>query len=181
MVYSPREDSRLLEETVQEHAFGSVLDLGTGSGIQGMAAARNPRVESVLCVDVDLEALEAAQNNARAAGIAKARFLLSDLFSAITGQFDCIAFNPPYLPANPDECVNDSALESGEDGRLLTERFLREFPAFLKPDGIVLLLQSTVSDDGATKRSLEASGFHVEKIASQKFFFEELFVLKAMK
>jgi len=49
----------------------------------------------------------------------------------------------------------------------------------LNPGGVVLLLQSSASDSGETQKSLEGQGFTVEKAASERFFFEELFVLRA--
>jgi len=179
MVYSPREDSLLLEECVKRYACGSFLDLGTGSGIQGIAAAKKKEVAAVVCADVDAEALAVAKQNAEREGVAgKMSFVQSDLFSAVPEKFDCIAFNPPYLPED-DEQVGDIAFESGESGRVLTERFLAEFQGHLNPGGVVLLLQSSASDSGETQKSLEGQGFTVEKAASERFFFEELFVLRA--
>ena len=182
-VYEPREDSFLLEKAVAAYAFGRVLDLGTGSGIQAIAAAAKPEVSSAVAVDVNPEALRQAQANAFVQGVEKKIvFKQSDLFEAIASEkFDTIAFNPPYLPVSEEENVGDIALESGESGRELTERFLREFEAHFNPRGIVLLLQSSVSGWEKTKKSLEAKGFAVEIAGREKFFFEEIVVLKAQK
>ena len=182
-VYEPREDSFLLEKAVQQYAFGLVLDLGTGSGIQAIAAAKSPRVEKVIAADISPQALEVAKENAANQGVEnKITFLESDLFSAIANEkFDTIVSNPPYLPANEEERVDDVALESGESGRDFTERLSQEFEAHLKPNGIMLLLQSTVSNWEQTKASLEENGFSVEITGRKKFFFEQLVVLKAAK
>ena len=51
-VYEPREDSNLLEKYVRQYAKGKVLDIGTGSGIQAIAAAQNKKVSSVLATDI---------------------------------------------------------------------------------------------------------------------------------
>ena len=51
MVYEPNEDSYLLVEFVKRFAKGKVLDMGTGSGIQAMAAAESKNTDSVLAVD----------------------------------------------------------------------------------------------------------------------------------
>ncbi len=182
-VYEPREDSFLLEKAIAQHAFGRVLDIGTGSGIQAIAAAAKPEVSAVVAVDINLQALKQAQANAFTEGVGKKTvFRQSDLFSALAGEkFDTIAFNPPYLPATPEETVGDVALESGESGRELTEKFLSEFETHLNPGGIVLLLQSSVSGWEKTKEGLEAKGFAVETVGRERFFFEEIVVLKARR
>ena len=56
MIYEPQEDSYLLEKYVKQHAFGKVLDIGSGSGIQALAAL--PTAEQVTAVDIDDETLE---------------------------------------------------------------------------------------------------------------------------
>jgi len=123
-VYSPREDSFLLEKAVKENAFGTVLDLGTGSGIQAITAAKNPKVEKVVAADINPAALKTAKENALAQCVSeKIRFAKSDLFSALGEEkFDCILFNPPYLPVSEDENAGDIALESGESGREVSRR-----------------------------------------------------------
>ncbi len=185
-VYEPREDSFLLEKAVGENAFGRVLDLGTGSGIQAIAAARKPEVTGVIAVDVNPKALAKAEENAAKEGevvLRKIKFVESDLFSELGEEkFDTIAFNPPYLPASegPDgEKTGDMALESGESGRELTDRFLGEFEKHLQPGGILLLLQSSVSGWKETREILGKKGFSVSVEGSRRFFFEEIVVLKA--
>ena len=54
-IYEPRADSTLLERYVRQYAKGSVLDMGTGSGIQAIAAAHNSKVISVLALDTQKE------------------------------------------------------------------------------------------------------------------------------
>ncbi|MEM4255242.1 MAG: methyltransferase [Candidatus Norongarragalinales archaeon] len=180
-VYEPREDSWLLEKAIAAYAFGRVLDLGTGSGIQAIAAARKKEVGSVVATDINPNALKQAKANAATSGVAeKIVFIKSDLFENIQGKFDTIAFNPPYLPED-EEKVGDVALESGESGRKLTEKFLNEFERHLNPKGVVLLLQSSASGWKETKQALEEKSFAVETVGRDKFFFEEIVVLKAQR
>ena len=181
-VYIPREDSLLLEHAVERFAFGRLLDVGTGSGIQAIAAARKSEVSSVVAVDINPEALKLAESNAATAGVAnKISFKRSDLFSAISREkFDTIAFNPPYLPED-EEKVGDVALESGKSGREITDSFLAEFEKHLTQAGVLLLLQSTTCDWKKTRRILEKKGFRVEIAGRERFFFEEIVVLKAMR
>ena len=71
-VYEPQEDSELLEKEVRKFARGIVLDIGTGSGVQAIAAAENANAEKpghvdyVIAVDINEEALEKAERKARA-------------------------------------------------------------------------------------------------------------------
>jgi len=155
--------------------------MGAGSGIQGIAAAKKKEVTGVTCADVDGAALAVARKNAEKEGVAsKISFIVSDLFGNIDDIFDCIAFNPPYLPGRTGK-EGAAALDGGSDGREVTERFLRAFLPHLADGGILLLLQSTLSDSGETEKYLAAHGFTAEKVASRKFFFEEIFVLKAVR
>lgn len=167
MVYQPREDSFLLEQAVRKHAKGRVLDVGTGSGIQAIAA-KSKGLEVLAC-DID----PAAVSEARAKGINAVR---SDLFENITGKFSTIIFNPPYLPnAEP----RDKALDGGPTGLELTERFLRDVKSYLSPNGQILFVQSSITGINRTKQLLLELGYKFEIIASTRIFFEELVVFRA--
>ncbi len=177
MAYRPREDSFLLQNTVERFAFGDCLDMGAGSGIQGITAAKKREVVRVVCADKSRDALSVAKQNAEREGVAnKIVFIESDLFSNIEEEFDCIAFNPPYLPG---ERFDD--LDGGPTGREVTDCFLNAFNAHLKQGGCLLLLQSSASDRGETLKKLESLGYSTEKAAGKRVFFEELFVLHAVK
>ena len=96
MNYEPREDSELLAKYVKKFAFGNVLDMGTGSGIQAITAAKKKSVKSVVAADIQEEVIENNKNNIKNK---KIKFIVSDLFSNIKNKkFDTIIFNPPYLP-----------------------------------------------------------------------------------
>ncbi len=168
MVYNPMEDSFLLEKAVKQWARGKVLDIGTGSAIQALAAKGLGL--DVLAVDIDPEAVEAA----RARGI---RAIKSDLFSQVTGRFDTIIFNPPYLP----DCKEAPhiALDGGPTGREVLDRFLKQCPEHLAPGGQVLFVQSTITGIGATEQKLASLGMGYEIAESQKIPWEQLVVYRA--
>ncbi|MFH1199501.1 MAG: HemK2/MTQ2 family protein methyltransferase, partial [Candidatus Micrarchaeota archaeon] len=101
-----------------------------------------------------------------------------------TEQFDTIAFNPPYLPTSPSERVAgslNSALDGGRTGRNVTNRFLRAFSSHLKPRGTLLLVDSSLADYHKSVRFLQSRGFSVNAAGSQRFFFEEIVVLRAQR
>ena len=188
-VYEPREDSFLLADSVKRFARGKVLDVGTGSGIQAIAAARKKEVEKVVAADINPDAIECAVANAEKNNVlGKILFLESDLFHGLNPtwkkEFDAICFNPPYLPTGPGEHVAgayDDALDGGKSGRETTDRFLAGFEEWLAPGGVLLLLQTSLSDKGETEKILRRKNYRVERVGENSFFFEKIFVLKAGK
>ncbi len=165
-VYYPREDSMLLAEQVNRHAFGKVLDLGTGSGIQGIIAAINGC--EVTFADIDDKAVSCARSNASLNG-ARGKFVKSDLFEGIEGKFNTIIFNPPYLASNE---IAEKDLDGGKEGRELIDRFIGAYRNHLLERHAVLLLESSFNDYGKDVQKLGA-----EIIAKGHYFFEDIVVL----
>ncbi len=166
MVYEAREDSWLLERVVSERAFGRVIDVGTGSGILALAA----KGSEVLAVDINPDAVSFA----RSQGVTAVE---SDLFSAVSGMFDTIICNTPYLPDEP--LAPDVALDGGEKGFEWTLRFLEECKTHLARDGQVLFLISSFTNPSVVEEWLVKNTFSFEVVASEKLSFEELFVYRA--
>lgn len=95
----PRPETELLVDLALAAPFGTVLDLGTGTGcILLTLLAERPEARGT-GTDMSLAALAVAQENARSLGTAsRATFLQSDWFAAVPpGQFDLIVSNPPYI------------------------------------------------------------------------------------
>ena len=111
-VYAPAEDTWLLLRAAREECRDGerVLEIGCGSGAVSGALCQRARV---LATDINPHAVQEARDR----GV---EVLRTDLFSGICGQFDLILFNPPYLPTDPDERMDDwleYALDGGPDGR----------------------------------------------------------------
>ncbi|MFT4308635.1 MAG: class I SAM-dependent methyltransferase [Candidatus Woesearchaeota archaeon] len=85
--------SQVLIEYADLKEASTLLDLGCGTGVVGIALARRFGV-SVTFADVNERAVRVARANAAANGVTGS-FLVSDGFSAITGSFDAIVLNPP--------------------------------------------------------------------------------------
>ncbi|MFH0971867.1 MAG: HemK2/MTQ2 family protein methyltransferase [Candidatus Micrarchaeota archaeon] len=182
-VYFPHEDSFLLAEAAEKHAFGKVLDLGCGSGIAGISAAKNGKAESVTFADISKQAIENAALNCKLNLIpSPIHFILTDLFSMLKNErFDTILFNPPYLPTSSEEKLRGElnlAFDGGKTGRKIIDRFLPEFGRHLEKGGVLLYLHSSLTNDGITSGFLKAHHFKTGKISSQRFFFEEIAALK---
>jgi len=171
-VYSPAEDTYLLLSAIVVDKGEKVLEMGCGSGIISMHMARAGAV--VTSVDVDERAVRATENSAKMNGL-DARVVQSDLFTDVSGKFDLIVFNPPYLRGDV-QGQEDLCWAGGEDGVRLTDRFLRQARERLEPGGRVLLLISDDMDPSALEDAL--SGWRIETVASKTLFFEELRVLR---
>ncbi len=180
-VYEPAEDSFLLSKYAKG-LRGRVLDIGTGCGIQALVCAKADPANRVLGVDLNPSAVRNARLNAEKNRVMNAEFLESDLFSDVRGTFDAIIFNPPYLPTSEDEKVKGNlnlAFDGGPSGREITDRFLHEFPAFLKKDGTMLMIESSLAGIGSTEAKLRKVGFAARILDEEKFFFEKIAVIEA--
>lgn len=117
------EGTRLLIEALDVRADDRVLDLGCGSGVVGIVAARLAEGTQVWLTDADAAAVALARKNLELNGITNATVLLSDGYAALEGrQFDLIASNPPV-----------------HVGRVPTQAIARSFiagaPRYLAPRG----------------------------------------------
>ena len=104
-VLIPRQDTEtLVEQTLKEIPEGSrILDLCTGSGCVIISLVVLGKELTGVGVDISDEALAVARDNgARLAGD-RVDFIHSDLFDSVTGKFDCIVSNPPYIPSKDIE------------------------------------------------------------------------------
>lgn len=117
-----------------------VLDLGCGTGLLGLAAARrltrllSPAGGGVVLVDADVRAVESARRTLAANGVANAEVLLSDCASAVLDRrFDVVITNPPFHQGVgvdyevARQFVRDTARVLRRGGRLflVANRFLR--------------------------------------------------------
>ena len=172
-VYKPGEDSYLLQRHVEQLVSGSVLDMGTGSGIQAITAARKNNVSCVLAVDINPAALIVAEKRAINYGVSdKIDFKLSDLFASVEGVFDWILFNTPYLPSEGD--ADEASWTGGETGGEIIKLFLLEAQSYLTLDGSILMIYSSQSRLSAD----DFSGYRFELLEEIGLFFEKIFCVR---
>jgi release factor glutamine methyltransferase len=164
----PRPETEELAEWILSMSMGDdlkVLDMGCGSGVLGLTLAAERPTWHVTLADVSEDALALTKENAAALGIGNARFLRSDLFSAVEGEFDGIVANLPYVPESERaslsrEVMHDPALAlfGGADGLDVIRRFIPEVLRRLKPGGWMVL---EIGHDQASQveEILRSSGF----------------------
>lgn len=137
-----------------------VIDMATGSGCIGLSLAKAWPGAQVMLVDVSEDALELARlNTTRLTLQDRVRLLRSDLFEKVTGTFDLIVSNLPYIPTAEIPSLSREvrrdpvlALDGGPDGLDLVRRFLDEVPRHLTPQGVIAL--ELGHDQGATVADL---------------------------
>ena len=127
-------------------AVERVLDLCTGSGCIAIATAHYQPDWRVDGVDISADALALARENVERLETSNVRLLQSDLFVNLRGEsYDLIISNPPYVThaetdALPKEYSHEPelGLRAGEDGLDLVLEILRDAPAHLSENGLLI-------------------------------------------
>jgi len=175
MIYEPAEDSELIKKYVKKFAWGRVLDMGTGSGIQAITASKRKKVNGVLAVDINKKAVELVRKK----GI---RTKVSDLFSNVSRKFDTIIFNPPYLPFDKrEDGESQLATTGGKKGYEALEKFLNQVNGYLTEKGIVLIVFSSLTKKERVDEIIGRNLLKGELLEKQHIHFEDLFVYKIIK
>ena len=118
----------------------STLDIGTGSGVQAIWAAKHS--ERVVAVDVNPRALNLAAFNARLNEVENIEFRAGSLFEPVAGErFDLVLCNAPYV-VSPD--TRYAFRDGGAYSDGFSERLVREAPDHLEEGGFAHLLVSWI-------------------------------------
>jgi carbamoyltransferase len=132
-------DSMGLVYTAPRDLVDRALDLCTGSGIQALTASRYAC--EVIGVDINPRALRFARFNAQLNGIENVSFRLGNLYAAVTGQFETILANPPFVPSpSQDYRFRDG----GANGEEILAEIIRGSAARLTPNGRLFIVTDLV-------------------------------------
>lgn len=143
----PRPDTERVVEVALENLppKGRFADLCTGSGCIGISILGERGDACGVAVDLSEGALAVAAENAVRMGVShRVELVKSDLLTddPLTGEYDLIVSNPPYIPSAdlagyPDLSAEPSmALDGGSDGLIFYRRFLDAFLRHLKGEGV---------------------------------------------
>ncbi len=146
----PRGDTEILVEAlieyIKKYDFKTILDIGTGSGAVAVSTAAYCPQVSVTAVDVSEDALKTAKDNAKLNNVSeRVSFFKSDVFKDVSGKFDAIVSNPPYIKSdlipNLLPQVKDFepliALDGGTDGLYFYKKIISGSCRYLSNTGML--------------------------------------------
>jgi release factor glutamine methyltransferase len=151
-VLVPRPETEILVEAaidiLADVEAANVCEIGVGSGCISIAIVKNVVDAHGAGVDISEAALAVARRNAEMHGVA-GRLVLEkgNVFDGVSGSFDLIVSNPPYVPAadigalqaEVREFEPHLALDGGDDGLDIVRQMIRDSPDHLKPGGTLLM------------------------------------------
>lgn len=149
-VLDPRPETELLVEQALVHGNAlrsqslRVLDLGTGSGCILLSLLHELPHAFGVGVDCSAGALAVARGNARSLGLAdRSAWVCGDWLAALSGRFDIVVANPPYIPAGAVATLERGvksydpvlALDGGPDGLAPYRLLVPNLPRILRTSG----------------------------------------------
>lgn len=185
-VLVPRQDTEILVEEVEhylkQNPKAEVLDMCTGSGC--IAISLKVRNAGICCTGVDIskEALKVSVYN-KGNLQADVCFMESDMFANVSGKYDVIVSNPPYIPTKVIEELEEEvklhdpfgALDGKEDGLFFYRILAEKGPQFLKNGGRIYLeighdqsqdVEKLLSDAGFTEISTKKDLAGLDRVVS---------------
>ena len=174
-VYRPQADTIMLVGALRRMSTlrgARVVDLCTGSGIVGVAAALLGARE-VVAVDTEPTAVEATRALAERKGVGRAVTALHRRIADLSDPaypFDVITANPPYMPVPTDPSPHlhppgpSHCWDAGPDGRDVLDELCMAAPKLLAAAGTLLLVQSEVADIVQTRRKLHIAGMDTQLV-----------------
>lgn len=169
--------SKFFAEFLQRQNFRglSVVEIGTGSGILALSAAK-AGAASVLALDINQEAVRTAAENASLNALSQVEARHSDLFSAVGEResFDVILSSPPSFGGEP-KSMADRAWHAGPGYRDILPLF-DQAATRLKPDGVMYLLISSDSNAALFDHLIKNAGFGARRIATQSIVVEGFYL-----
>jgi HemK-related putative methylase len=154
------DESMFLSSKININENDSVLDIGTGSGIYAIIAAKTAK--SVTAIDINERALQYANFNARINGVwNKIEFINTNLFTNVNCKnYNLIISNPAIIPA-PRQSKFYIHSDGGLTGTEMSYKILNEFENYLSENGRLQML--------ATSFSLQNKKLIIEKYITENF------------
>jgi release factor glutamine methyltransferase len=183
-MYEPQEDSYLLQEAVlafaEKHKINTALDMGTGTGIQGLSLVG--RAGKIILGDVNEEEIKKLKE--KTGKEKEIESYTGDLFENIPEKYknkiSLIIFNPPYLPREADE-EDDPELTSGKSGIETTKRFLEQAKAFLAPEGTIFFAASSLARIDELEKFMRQHRYDFSVDRKKHISFEDIIIYRAWR
>ncbi|MDN5357257.1 MAG: HemK2/MTQ2 family protein methyltransferase [Candidatus Methanomethylophilaceae archaeon] len=171
-VYPPSEDSVFLVRCLEIIPGERVLEIGCGSGVVSLHCARAGAL--VTAGDINPFAVELTKRNAESNGL-NIDVTETDVYSSISGTFDTIIFNLPYLPVD-DDCELSEAWSGGEGGLGPLPELLSGAADHGNKGWRVVVVVSSLMD--TEKLDALLAPYSVKVLGELPLFFEKLRVLQ---
>ena len=170
-IYQPEEDSHLLSKVLEneipriliQNPNLTFLEIGSGSGTQLVKAEQlRIKVKNIFACDINEKAVHLCESKGF-------NCTLSNLFENISGKYDIIIFNPPYLPKDNKEPESSQiATTGGKFGSEIINKFLQQAKKHSKPTTKIFLITSSLT------KQVDFEDYKNEIVGKKKVFFEEL-------
>ena len=157
-----------------------VADVGTGSGILALAAAKAGAAE-VVAIDINPNAVAATAENAQANGLGhKVIAVTGDMLSSLPTEdrFDVILTNPPFLEGQPRD-VADRAWCAGRNFSDIASLF-QQIRERLAPGGRVYVVLSSKCNMSIFGQLIEQAKFRAERIRERSYFIESIIIYELL-
>ena len=174
-VYNPSDDSYLLLKVVEVRSGETFLEMGSGSGLVAIHAAKLGA--KVTAVDINPHAEECTKRNAATSNVG-IEVIRSNLFEKVPGEFDVIAFNPPYLSGDGTSTSwLEKAWSGGEEGSEIAVKFLQDAWRHLAPGGRIYMILSSIGGLMSVLKSAKER-YEASMLVEQHMFFESIFAYR---
>jgi len=153
----------VFSEIIMKKSYGDVLEIGVGSGINAISAARKAR--KVVATDINPYAIKCTQENLMANNIEdKVELRKGSLFKPVKSweKFDIIIFNAPYSPYKGGTWMERSIMDYKHRTK---KTFFSQVRNYLKPGGKIYMSFSDLADIYVFERIIKENKFTFKKIA----------------
>ena len=151
-VLDPRPETELIIEIannfILDKGYKNFIDLGTGSGCIILSILKDNKNISALGIDISNKAINIAQKNCSNLSLEKqATFLVSNWLSKVSGSYDLIISNPPYIPSKDIDILLDNvknydpliSLDGGDDGLKCYREIAEDINRIISKKGRIIL------------------------------------------
>ena len=151
-VLDPRPETELIIEIannfILDKGYKNFIDLGTGSGCIILSILKDNKSLRAIGIDISNKAINIAQKNCSNLNLEKqATFLVSNWLSKVSGSYDLIISNPPYIPSKDVDALSANvknydpliSLDGGEDGLKCYRQIAEDINRVIGKNGRVVL------------------------------------------